>query len=67
MANAIVGEWEYCPDGIDIFGMEPEAGMLGQLLPSSVWRSPFNELDARWLLGDWKSKELFLVGRLAIS
>lgn len=48
MANAIIGEWEYCPDGVELFEWKPGGGPFGQFFPENARRVEFGEIDRKW-------------------
>ena len=47
--NAIIGEWNYCPDGVKLSILKPGDDPLMKLVPSLMRPVEFGNLDRKWL------------------
>jgi len=46
--NAIIGEWDYCPDGVKLSMLNPGNDPIKKLVPSLMRDMEFGELDRKW-------------------
>ena len=57
--NAIIGEWEYCPDGVDFYVLDPENNPIEKWGLGLLRAEKFGELDRKWKISGNRPNAIF--------